>query len=156
MPNKSKIDDTELNPMLCSQALAVCACSNLRAAARVVTKLFDDALAPIGLRATQLVILLAIVEKQGQTIAGLAGRLQLDASTLNRNLRVLKSRGLTMSRLLAGQRKSLSVSSRGIQIVKQAIPIWEQTQTSLVQRFGKKRFQEMLDNLSEITELARR
>ena len=34
-----------------------CACGNLRKAARAVTKLFDEALRPAGLRATQFGIL---------------------------------------------------------------------------------------------------
>ena len=36
-----------------------CACFNLRKATRMVTQLYDDALKPVGIRATQLTVLAA-------------------------------------------------------------------------------------------------
>ena len=37
-----------------------CACHRVRTAARVVTRAYDEALRPVGLRATQLSVLLAV------------------------------------------------------------------------------------------------
>ncbi len=52
------LNKTERNQ--CAQALATSACVNLRKSSRAITRWFDEALEPCGLRSTQLAILLAV------------------------------------------------------------------------------------------------
>jgi hypothetical protein len=63
-----------------------CACANLRRAARLVTQLYDDALRPSGLRATQFTLLQALTLAPGISQKELAGLLGIDSFTLTRTL----------------------------------------------------------------------
>jgi len=71
-----------------------CACANLRRAARAVTQLFDEALAPSGLRTTQFTLLVTSRLMGESTINELAERMAMDRTTLSRNLKPLVRSGL--------------------------------------------------------------
>src|SRR5215467_13571054 len=75
-------------------AVAACAVHNLRRATRIVTGLFDEALAPAGLRATQLDVLITVWRSESMTLSRIARRLAMDRTTLARNLEVLRRRDL--------------------------------------------------------------
>src|SRR3954463_2834011 len=74
--------------------LAECVCQSVRTAARAVTRAYDDALRPIGLRATQLLVLVAVAGDEAVSIASISRTLGMDRSTLTRNLRPLEKEGL--------------------------------------------------------------
>src|SRR4051812_9295246 len=71
-----------------------CVCFNLRWAARVMTKFFDDELRRHGIRATQSAILLALKARKSWTMAELSEALGMERTTLIRNLRPLQRDGL--------------------------------------------------------------
>jgi DNA-binding MarR family transcriptional regulator len=76
-----------------------CNCSALRQAARRVTRLYDDALAPTGLGANQYSILARLRDVGPHTIQDLARLLVMDRSTLGHLLRPLEKRGLVKVRV---------------------------------------------------------
>ncbi|MBC9250236.1 MarR family transcriptional regulator [Pseudomonas alcaligenes] len=131
-----------------------CLCTKLRRASRSVTKVYDDALAGIGINAAQY-SLLKNLQRLGQpSISTLAEALGLDRSTLGRNLKVLEGRGLV---LLAGgedQRNRLvSLSDAGKACVSQALQVWERAQKHLAERIGSERralLFELLDDLERL------
>ena len=61
-----------------------CTCSRLRRATRAVTQLYDDALAPAGLRVTQLSLLRTLQREGTLRIGDLAARNLLDRTALSR------------------------------------------------------------------------
>jgi DNA-binding MarR family transcriptional regulator len=67
---------------------------NFRQVTRAVTAQFDDALRPAGLRATQLNLLVVIEGAFAVTVTELAAILAMDRTTLTRNLKLLRARGL--------------------------------------------------------------
>jgi DNA-binding MarR family transcriptional regulator len=71
-----------------------CNCSALRQAARRVTRLYDDALAPTGVGVNQYSILARLSRVGPSTIQDLARLLVMDRSTLGHRLRPLEKRGL--------------------------------------------------------------
>ena len=71
-----------------------CACKNLRRSARAVTRLYDEALRPSGLRITQFTLLVAVALSEPVPITRLADALDLDRTTLARDLKPLTERGL--------------------------------------------------------------
>src|SRR5678809_206242 len=73
-----------------------CACLKVRTAARAVTRVYDDALRPVGLRATQLSVLVAVASGEAVSIASLSRMLGMDRSTLTRNLRPLEEKALVI------------------------------------------------------------
>jgi len=76
-----------------SEIVQNCTCFNLRKTARAVTHLFDEALRPCGLHATQFTLLAAIASKDDPTITELSKALVMDRMTLTRNLNPLQKNG---------------------------------------------------------------
>src|ERR1700677_4118299 len=74
-----------------------CASFNFRKAARVITQLFDNALQPVGLRSTQLAVLLAAGINENATMSQLAEIIVADRTTLTRALKPLFVKGYLKS-----------------------------------------------------------
>jgi DNA-binding MarR family transcriptional regulator len=149
--NVPEIDDCKLAEMT-----RTCACFNFRKASRSVTQLFDQILAPTGLRSTQLVILFTGQLLGPCSIARLARELVMDRSTLTRNLKPLLSVGLLqLSRADNGKHKSVEVTSQGRAALVKAAPYWEQAQSHLVTRFGADHLNRIIGDLSSIVDATR-
>ena len=73
---------------------AACNCLALRQAARHVSQLYDQFLAPHGLRATQYSILARLQRRGTMSINLLAAELVMDRTTLGRNILPLQREGL--------------------------------------------------------------
>ena len=71
-----------------------CVCINLRRMSRVVSQIYDDALAPAGLKITQFCLLRAIERLGPASVGVLADDQELDRTTLTRNLALLERDGL--------------------------------------------------------------
>src|SRR5262245_59236649 len=67
-----------------------CNCMALRRASRRITNFYDSLLAPIGLRTTQFSILALLDKYGGVSVNSLAGHLDLDRTTMGKNLRPLE------------------------------------------------------------------
>src|SRR5260370_41965643 len=81
-------------PDLAQTLLDNCLCHNVRMASRVVSRAYDEALRPTGLRATQVAVLAAEGARGALSINSLAHSLQVERTTLTRNLRPLEEQGL--------------------------------------------------------------
>ena len=103
-------DLPEIDAAKLAEMARTCACFNFRKASRSVTQLFDQMLAPTGLRSTQLVILITGELLGPSSIARLARELVMDRSTLTRNLKPLLSMGLLQ--ILDGRRAASTNRSR--------------------------------------------
>jgi DNA-binding MarR family transcriptional regulator len=126
------------------EILANCACVRARTAARAVTRAYDEALRPVGLRATQLAVLVAVAAQEAMSITALANVLGMDRSTLTRNLRPLEKEGL-IARGNEGWRRSrtLSVTKAGRSRLSRAVPLWSKAQQALKRRLGEGTFDEI-------------
>jgi|RhiMetdeSRZDD1v2_1073273.scaffolds.fasta_scaffold469715_2 DNA-binding MarR family transcriptional regulator len=115
-----------------------CVCGNLRMAARLVTQRYDDALRPAGLRIMQFTLLARLHAVDRVTMTELAEQASLDRTTLTRNLKPLIERGYV--RVVAGkdQRERLvTVTDSGRAALREALPLWEQAQTSMTDGLGQ-------------------
>ena len=148
---------TQPDKALCEEAASTCVCFNLRKASRAVTKLFDEALQPTGLRSTQFVTLLSVHVHYPVGLPALAKELVIDRSTLTRNLAVLQKNGLIESRSLNGKRSRVfRLTDDGVQALTEGIPLWEKAQSRFVTQFGPAKWADTLAVLSEAVETARR
>src|SRR5437868_8947293 len=115
-----------------------CACLKVRTAARAVTSVYDDAFRPLGLRATQLSVLVAVAFGEAVSIASLSRLLGMDRSTLTRNLRPLEQKGLVVLGPEGHHRsRTLSITSKGEQLVRKALPLWEKIQEKIRRELQK-------------------
>src|SRR6266436_6352729 len=83
-----------------------CNCAALRQAARRVTRLYDEALAPTGLGVNQFSILARLSRVGRSTIQDVARLLVMDRSTLGHLLRPLEKRGLVKLEVSQRDRRS--------------------------------------------------
>ncbi len=129
-----------------------CVCLNLRAAARAMTRAYDKALRPVGLKVTQFTILAAI-HRVGSAvpIGSLAKTLSMDRTTLTRNLRPLEKLGL-VDILPEGYRRArgMVLTEQGREVLEQAIPLWRQAQTTTVNRIGDDRWAALRGELTAV------
>ncbi len=115
-----------------------CFCTNARRAALALTAVYDEALAPHGLKVTQFSLLRAVARHGRPNLTALASATGLDRSTLGRNLRVLE--GLGLVRLGPGddQRdRVVALSPRGAARVREASRTWARLQESLAAALGE-------------------
>jgi DNA-binding MarR family transcriptional regulator len=132
-----------------------CACLKVRTAARAVTRLYDDAFRPVGLRATQLSVLVAVASSEALSIASLSRMLGMDRSTLTRNLRPLEEKDLVALGPEGHHRsRTVSITSRGNQLVHKALPLWEKTQQKLREELKKPHWTDLHTELDHVIKSA--
>jgi DNA-binding MarR family transcriptional regulator len=140
-----------------AEVAAGCACRNLRRTARAVTQLYDETLRPSGLRITQFTLLVAVALSEPVPITRLADALDLDRTTLARDLKPLTERGLL--EITAGEDKRTRVvrlTGQGREAIARAYPLWQQAQAQIVQGSGAERWQAVAGGLEEVAALALR
>ena len=102
-----------------------CIATRVRMANRVITKVYDDALRPLGLTVTQM-SMLAVAEDRGLIRqAEVGAELRLDDSTLSRNLERMRANGWLEE--VAGDDArvhSYRLTGAGRALLDKAIPPW--------------------------------
>jgi len=132
-----------------------CACQKVRMAARAVTRAYDDALRPIGLRATQLAVLVAIAVEGAMSIAALAKFMIMDRSTLTRNLRPLEQEGLIAVGLEGWRRsRTLEITEKGRSRLGEALPLWKRAQERLRRNLGEQNWVNIHSDLDQLIRAA--
>lgn len=114
-----------------------CASTNLRMAARATTRLYDKALAPVGLTVTQYAILASIFRAGEIATMDLAARLCLERTTLYRALAVLERRALIAVRPGHGREQFLSLTPAGTKLREGAFGAWNKVQQMFLEAFGE-------------------
>ena len=129
-----------------------CACFNVRKSSRIITQLFDHALKPSGIKATQFT-LLGVLANEGETaIQELASLLGMDRTTLTRGIVRLEAKGLIKSREGDDARKRfVALTTKGIQKLNDTIPYWEKAQGAMEKRLGEN-FSRFLNTLETALE----
>jgi DNA-binding MarR family transcriptional regulator len=132
----------------------VCICNNLRRAARLVTNYYDKLFESTGLRVSQLTILVALYRAGIQTINEMAEKLELDRTTLTRNLKPLAHKGLLTIAPGSDQRtRVVALTPAGEAVLIKALPLWEQAQSYMVEGIGEANAALLLAQLSEAAAL---
>ena len=154
------VSDTATNSLDAARLREVaraCACANLRKAARVVTQLFDEALAPSGLRATQFTLLVTSRLMGESTINELAERMAMDRTTLSRNLKPLVRNALLEVRPGEdGRTRLVRITPAGEQALDEAYPLWQQAQQETVSALGEERYEALLGDVAQVVSLVAR
>jgi DNA-binding MarR family transcriptional regulator len=122
-----------------------CNCFALRSAARHVTQLYDQFLAPSGLRTTQFSILAKLRRLGPLTINELANVMVTDRTTLGRNVQPLQRDGWIKIEPTASDRraKKLRLTKTGEQRLQAALKAWSRAQAKFETAFGSKRAADM-------------
>ena len=116
----------------------ICSCSALRQATRHLTRLYDDALAPVGLGLNQYAMLARLGRFGPMRLSDLADRLVMDRSTLGHLLRPLEQRGLVAIDIDKRDRRSrlIGLTPAGEQLRARAHAAWQGAETRFATAFG--------------------
>jgi DNA-binding MarR family transcriptional regulator len=138
-----------------SQVPATCMGLHIRRASRIITQVYDAALRPVDLVLSQFTLLVCINLMKSAQITRLAQELYTDQTTLTRNLKLLKQRGLVSIDPGADRRvKLVSLTAEGREILAQALPLWEQAQAQVRQQLDRQEWQTLLSLLSDVKKLS--
>ena len=107
-----------------------CIAVRMRLLNRVITGVYDDALRPLGLKTSQLNILVATAYLGLARPAEICRRLKMDLSTLSRNVERMRARGWIEVHEDEKDARAhpFRVSAKGRRLLEKAFPAWEQAQ----------------------------
>lgn len=128
-----------------------CSVFALRRATRAITQLYDEALRPVGLRATQFSVLAVVRAFEPAPQSELARLAQMDGTTMTRALRPLEREGLVRIRPGTEDRRQrvVSLTAKGRRRLAAAHGLWERAQEHLMERFGEGETRELVRSLHE-------
>ena len=114
-----------------------CIAGRLRLLNRVITNLYDDALRPFGVRLSQGSVL-AVTDKLGVARpAQVCDILQLDTSTLSRNVKPLHAHGwLEVVPDEDARAQPFQLTAQGKRLIEKAVPAWEEAQRQATELLG--------------------
>lgn len=119
-----------------------------------MTQLYENALRPLGLRATQFTILQALSLAGEVTQSQLGKILAMDSTTLTRTLQIMDREGWIAERRGEDRReRRLRLAKAGETQFNRALPAWEKVQSRLRHQLGEQAWKNLLDTTHQVTDL---
>lgn len=138
-----------------AEELRGCLCLQVRMTARSLSKAYDKAMRPMGLRTTQLSVLAAIEKFGPLSFQNLAEMLALDKTTLPRNLEPLRRAGLVrFGRGEDRRERHVFLTEKGQQKLREAFGAWRGVQGKMMKRLGSERIRALRTNLMRLRVMA--
>jgi DNA-binding MarR family transcriptional regulator len=129
---------TDKTKRLAAEAVGGCIATRLRLATRVVTKVYDDALRPFGLTVSQMALLAVAADRGAIRQAEVSTRLQLDDSTLSRNLERMRANGWLEEVAEADARvHTHHLTEAGRALLERVMPAWRAAQRRAHELLGE-------------------
>lgn len=114
-----------------------CIAVRMRMLNRAVTNFYDDALRPLGVRVSQMNILVAAGRLGTARPAEVCEQLHLDVSTLSRNVERMKARGwLEVIPDEDGRAQPFRLTAQGRKLLEKAAPAWRRAQQQAKEILG--------------------
>jgi DNA-binding MarR family transcriptional regulator len=131
-----------------------CMCGSFRRTSRALTQLYEQALRPLGLRATQLTIL-QVLSRTGEVSQGQLGEmLAMDSTSLTRTLAIMGRQGWVTARRGKDRReRQLRLAKAGEMRLRRALPVWEKVQSRLRRQLGGQAWNSLLQLTYQVTGL---
>jgi DNA-binding MarR family transcriptional regulator len=115
-----------------------CYCTQFRRSANALTHIYDNALRPAGLKITQHSLLRALARLEAATYNEIAAEVDLDKTTISRNLKVLIEAGWVEASSDDDARyKVAKLSALGIKKLRDAEPYWRDAQQQVEREMKK-------------------
>lgn len=114
-----------------------CIAGRLRLLNRVVTNIYDDALRPLGLKISQGNILILTGKMGVASPVQVCEYLQLDISTLSRNVELMRKNGW-LEEVPGEDARShpFRLTAKGKRLIEKAMPAWEKAQAEARELLG--------------------
>lgn len=131
-----------------------CYCITLCRAANAITAYYDEGLQSTGMTTKQFSLLLHLSRLEEASTGELADYVNLERSTVTRNLKILVEQGWVYDKAEPGKRNHrYAVTEAGQQKIQEAHVIWEQLQENLNEMLGEDNMQTLRSALYKIQEL---
>lgn len=132
-----------------------CTCSLIRRVSRAVTRDFEASLKPASINVGQFTLLSTLSGCEGLPVAELAKRLDLDRTTLSRNLGPLQRDGLIEEVATKDNRvRLIALTKQGREVQAVAKQHWAGAQRRYVEQLGEARWADLVDLLEETRAIA--
>jgi DNA-binding MarR family transcriptional regulator len=116
---------------------ANCIATRIRQLSRIITRVYDDALRPLGITVSQFTLLSQLAQQNGVSAVEIGVTLDIEKSTLSRSLERLLALGLILTDPPAGRRgRGLHLTPKGQALIKEAYPVWHGAQQTAVRVMG--------------------
>lgn len=133
---------------------AICNCLNLRRASQAITEVYDEILAPSGIKISQFSLLKHIKQLGPVSVSALSLEMRLDRTTLVRNLKSLEEKGFVTDVAEKGTRnRQLKLTAIGLETLEMAEKLWTEAQSFMEEYLGKKEMNTLTELLSKIEAL---
>jgi DNA-binding MarR family transcriptional regulator len=130
----------------------LCLATRVRQLSRIVTRVYDDAMRPHKITASQFTLLTQLAQQDGITAVEIGFTLDIEKSTLSRNLKRLLALGMIIMDPPAGRRgRGLHLTPKGQAVLRDAYPVWQDAQHRAMMVMGSQS-RETLDELLERAE----
>lgn len=127
-------EDRKLEQSIARECLAM----RTRKLDRVVTRLYDDALRPYGIKSTQFTLLVAVSLSEPISPSELSRSLDVEKSTISRNLKRLVERGWVEVRDGDDRRmQHLLATPSGLRVIEEAHKGWKAAQRQIKSLIGE-------------------
>jgi DNA-binding MarR family transcriptional regulator len=121
-----------------SQIGPACMAYRARMLSRVISAIYDEALAPLGLRSSQVNVLSALAHRGPSAQTDLCALLKMDKSTSSRNIERMRKHGWLAAELGEDNRTHMvSLTPKGAQLLHDAYPLWRKAQGEAARRMGE-------------------
>ncbi len=132
------------------QTGAKCACFNLRKTSRLITQVYEKYMRPVGLRATQFTVLMVVRALEPSTVNKLAKVLEMDRTSLGRNLKPLERNGYVHIKPGTDRRERVvALTPAGHKALVVALPAWQKAQDEVERTLGSNRLSGLLLRLQQ-------
>lgn len=133
---------------------SICNCLNVRRASRAITQFYDEVLKPSGLTIAQLGMLRHLAVTEGTTVGGLAKRMRIDRTTLNRNMKPLLESGfITIVPGEDSRTRQITLTEAGKEASARAWALWGEAQTALGEYLGGEDLVKLVKLMSKLEAL---
>lgn len=134
----------------------LCLSASLRKTERVITRHYDAHLAESGVTAVQLPMLATIAAMEEPTFRRLSERLDLDRSTLSRNLALLGEKRLVSVGPSSGPKPgNITLTTKGRNALRDAYARWTKAQKELEKALSASTVSETLQTLKSLRQAVR-
>jgi len=109
----------------------------VRMLSRLISGIYDDAMAGVGLKVSQFTVLVAVANREGARPSALAKVLAMDESTLSRNVERMCARGWLRLEPDEDRRGHwIKVTGKGMALIRKAYPAWQSAQAKVKSSLG--------------------
>ncbi|WP_426124267.1 MarR family winged helix-turn-helix transcriptional regulator [Pararhizobium sp. PWRC1-1] len=133
-----------------------CPAFQARITARALTRYYNACFRTLGITAEQFSLLVGIGGSYEPTLAGLAARAGVDATTLSRNVKSLERSNFVHSHGGRGRAgKRLILTDEGSQLMEESMAIWELARIRLAEALGEKTSSAVASVMSQLAVAAK-